>query len=103
MKLEKIEDLEKMANEVRKGIIEAVYSGQSGHPGGSLSVADILTVLYFNELNMLKKGRDYIFYHSYDYYSSQLSPYLNEWIYANAQKIYFIEKIDRTYVAKVKL
>ena len=59
--------------------------------------------LYFNELNMLKKGKDYIFYHSYDYYSSQLSPYLNELIYANAQKIYFIEKIDRTYVAKVKL
>ena len=59
--------------------------------------------LYFNELNMLKKGKDYIFYHSYDYYSSQLSPYLNEWIYDNAQKIYFIEKIDRTYLAKVRL
>ena len=56
MKLEKIEDLEKMANEVRKGIIEAVYSGQSGHPGGSLSVADILTVLYFNELNIDEKN-----------------------------------------------
>lgn len=56
MKLEKIEDLEKMANEVRKGIIEAVYNGQSGHPGGSLSVADILTVLYFNELNIDEKN-----------------------------------------------
>ena len=41
-----------MAKEVRKGIIEAVYHAQSGHPGGSLSVADILTVLYFNELNI---------------------------------------------------
>lgn len=59
--------------------------------------------LYFNELNALEKGKDYIFYHSYDYYSSQLSPYLDEWIYDNAQKIYFIEKIDRTYVTKVKL
>ena len=56
MKMEKIEELEKMANDVRKGIIEAVYSGKSGHPGGSLSVADILTVLYFNELNIDEKN-----------------------------------------------
>ena len=52
MKLTKVEELEKMARQVRKGIIEAVYSNQSGHPGGSLSVADILTVLYFKEMNI---------------------------------------------------
>ena len=52
MKLKEVKELEKMAKEVRKGIIEAVYHAQSGHPGGSLSVADILTVLYFNELNI---------------------------------------------------
>ena len=47
-----IEELIKKAIEVRKGIIEAVYYAKSGHPGGSLSVADILTVLYFHELNI---------------------------------------------------
>lgn len=56
MKLTDIKDLEKMANKVRKGIIEAVYSNKSGHPGGSLSVADILTVLYFNVMNIDKKN-----------------------------------------------
>lgn len=45
-------ELEKKANEIRKGIIEAVYKGKSGHPGGSLSIADILSVLYFNEMNI---------------------------------------------------
>ena len=46
------EELELMAKKVRKGIIEAVYSNNSGHPGGSLSIADILTVLYFKEMNI---------------------------------------------------
>jgi len=50
-----INELEKMANEVRKGIIESVYQAQSGHPGGSLSCADILTVLYFNQMNINPK------------------------------------------------
>ncbi|MDF2511378.1 MAG: Transketolase, N-terminal subunit [Herbinix sp.] len=40
------------ANEIRKGIITAVYSGKSGHPGGSLSAADIFTYLYFEEMNI---------------------------------------------------
>ena len=40
----------------RKEIIEQVYKAQSGHPGGSLSIADILTVLYFNELNIDPKN-----------------------------------------------
>ena len=40
-------ELMKTANEVRKGIIEAVHSAKSGHPGGSLSAADIYTYLFF--------------------------------------------------------
>ncbi len=50
--MDNIKELVNMAKEVRKGIIEAVYSNKSGHPGGSLSIADILTVLYFKELNI---------------------------------------------------
>ena len=44
--------LKKMENEVRKGIVTAVHSAKSGHPGGSLSAADILTYLYFEEMNI---------------------------------------------------
>ncbi len=51
-KIEKKEELEKIAKDIRLGIIEAVYSAKSGHPGGSLSIADIMTVLYFNEMNI---------------------------------------------------
>ena len=40
------------ANEVRKGIVTAVHSAKSGHPGGSLSAADIYTYLYFEEMNI---------------------------------------------------
>lgn len=53
--MEKISDITKLreiAKNIRKGIIEAVYSGKSGHPGGSLSIADIMTVLYFYEMNI---------------------------------------------------
>lgn len=50
------EELEKVAKDVRKGIIEEVYRAESGHPGGSLSIADILTVLYFNVLNIDPKN-----------------------------------------------
>lgn len=45
-------ELMKTANEVRKGIVTAVHSAKSGHPGGSLSAADILTYLYFEEMNI---------------------------------------------------
>lgn len=56
-------ELEKQANEVRRGIVRAVHSAKSGHPGGSLSAADIMTYLYFNEMNVDPKnpkmeGRD---------------------------------------------
>lgn len=44
--------LQKIANEIRKGIVTAVYSAKSGHPGGSLSAADIFTYLYFEEMNV---------------------------------------------------
>ena len=44
--------LKKTANEVRKGIVTAVYNAKCGHPGGSLSAADIYTYLYFEELNV---------------------------------------------------
>ena len=45
-------ELRKTANEIRKGIVTAVHSAKSGHPGGSLSAADIYTYLYFEELNI---------------------------------------------------
>ena len=54
--MEKIEELKEIAKNIRKGIIEQVYSAGSGHPGGSLSIADILTVLYFKELNINPKN-----------------------------------------------
>lgn len=47
-----ISELEKTAQRIRRGIIEAVYKAKSGHPGGSLSITDIMTVLYFNEMNI---------------------------------------------------
>ncbi|ONI46764.1 hypothetical protein AN643_01205 [Candidatus Epulonipiscioides saccharophilum] len=40
------------ANEIRKLIIEGVYNAKSGHPGGSLSIADIMAVLFFEEMNI---------------------------------------------------
>lgn len=52
MKITDIEELNKKARDIRVGIIEAVYGGKSGHPGGSLSCVDILTVLYFNQMNI---------------------------------------------------
>lgn len=51
-----ISELEKKAKEIRRGIIEAVYRAKSGHPGGSLSIADIMAVLYFNEMNIDEKN-----------------------------------------------
>ena len=45
-------ELQKMANEVRKGIVTATHSAKSGHPGGSLSAAEVFTYLYFKEMNI---------------------------------------------------
>ena len=47
-----LQNLQEKANNIRKNIIECVYNAASGHPGGSLSITDILTVLYFRELNI---------------------------------------------------
>lgn len=49
-------ELQKMAVEVRKGIVSAVHSAKAGHPGGSLSAADIFTYLYFVEMNIDPKN-----------------------------------------------
>lgn len=51
-------ELQKVANEVRKGIVTAVHSAKSGHPGGSLSAADIFTYLYFEEMNVDPENPD---------------------------------------------
>lgn len=45
-------ELAHVANEVRKGVLIGVHSAKAGHPGGSLSIADILTYLYFEEMNV---------------------------------------------------
>lgn len=45
-------ELKKQAVEIRKGIVESVHSAKCGHPGGSLSAADIFTYLYFKEMNI---------------------------------------------------
>lgn len=63
MKIKDINELQTYANKIRQGVIEAVYSAKSGHPGGSLSIAEILAVLYFNQMNIDEKnpkakGRD---------------------------------------------
>ena len=55
---QEVEFLQEKAKQIRRGIIEAVYSNQSGHPGGSLSIADILAVLYFKEMNVDSKQPD---------------------------------------------
>ena len=49
-------ELSKIANEVRKGIVKSTHSAKSGHPGGSLSAADIFTYLYFEEMNVDPKN-----------------------------------------------
>ena len=59
----RIKELKNIANSVRIGIIDATHAAKSGHPGGSLSIADILTYLYFEKMNIDPKnpkmeGRD---------------------------------------------
>lgn len=50
--LKLLEELKEKSRSIRRNIVEMVYSANSGHPGGSLSVADILTALYFSEMNV---------------------------------------------------
>ena len=49
-------ELQKTANEIRKGIVSGVHAAKAGHPGGSLSAADIFTYLYFEEMNVDPKN-----------------------------------------------
>ena len=56
MKIKDVNELERIAKEVRKNIVTQVYTAKAGHPGGSLSSADILTVLYFNQMNIDEKN-----------------------------------------------
>lgn len=49
-------ELQRHANHIRKNILDMVYAAQSGHPGGSLSATDLMTYLYFEELNITKEN-----------------------------------------------
>jgi len=51
-------DLQKIACKVRMGVIEGTYNAKSGHPGGSLSISDTLTYLYYNKMNVDPKNPD---------------------------------------------
>ena len=51
-------ELETIAAKIRADVIKAIYSAGSGHPGGSLSAADIVTCLYFSEMNIDPKNPD---------------------------------------------
>ena len=56
MKIKDVNELQAYANKIRRGVIEATYNAKSGHPGGSLSIAEILSVLYFNQMNIDEKN-----------------------------------------------
>lgn len=56
MKIKDVNELQKYANLIRQEVIEEVYNAKSGHPGGSLSIAEILSVLYFNQMNIDEKN-----------------------------------------------
>ena len=63
MEQSRVKELQRLANNVRLGIIEGVYNAACGHPGGSLSIADVMTYLYFEEMNVdpanpAMEGRD---------------------------------------------
>lgn len=55
---EDILELKETARKIRRNILEEVYLGKSGHPGGALSCADILTALYFNQMNIDPEKKD---------------------------------------------
>ena len=56
MELTRKNELQKIATEIRLGVLEGVHAAASGHPGGSLSIADIMAYLYFEELNIDPKN-----------------------------------------------
>ena len=59
MEENRIRELKKIATQIRLGALEAVYSASSGHPGGSLSIADVMAYLYFEEMNIDPKKPDW--------------------------------------------
>lgn len=93
-----IEELEKKAKKIRINIIKQVYNAKSGHPGGSLSSADILTVLYFDEMNINPneprcKTRDR-FVLSKGHSAPVLYATLAEKGFFEEEKLYNLRKID---------
>ena len=54
LKISDIDKLKNISKSVRRNIIEEVYGANSGHPGSSLSCVEILTVLYFNQMNFIQ-------------------------------------------------
>ena len=52
MEAKKLQALREIAKRVRVGVIEGTHAAKSGHPGGSLSIADLLTYLYFTRMNV---------------------------------------------------
>ncbi len=56
MEMAKLTKLKNTALQIRLGVLEAVYCASSGHPGGSLSITDILTYLYFEDMNIDPKN-----------------------------------------------
>ena len=79
-------ELQKVANEVRKGIITSVHAAKAGHPGGSLSAADIFTYLYFEEMNVDPKDPEKADRDRFVLSKGHTAPGLYS---ALAQKVYF--------------
>ena len=93
-----ITELNQKAKEIRKDLIEAVYNAKSGHPGGALSIADILAVLYFKELRIDEKNprwedRDRLVL-SKGHCSSGLYAALAERGYFDKEKLKTFRKLD---------
>lgn len=94
----KVEELKIKAKEIRRDIIEEIFNAKSGHPGGSLSIADIMTVLYFDELNIDEKNprwedRDRLVL-SKGHCAPALYAVLSERGYFEKEKLVSLRKID---------
>ena len=98
MKITSVQALENIAKEIRRGIVEQVYLANSGHPGGSLSCADILTVLYFNQMNIDPKNPRSIARDRFVLSKGHCSPAL----YATLAKKGFFDKEDLTKFRKLE-
>lgn len=98
MKIVNVPALEKISKKIRRDIIDEVYAAKSGHPGGSLSCADILTVLYFNQMNINPadpnaEGRDRLVL-SKGHCAPALYAALCEKGYFDKEKLKTLRKID---------